>query len=81
MKQDVFNKPTIVYSLICAATIAFTLSINVAITDYLYIRTLCFISLLCLFYIYPFKFFFKKKKQNKLINNKDYNQDYNDPEY
>lgn len=82
MKHDALNKPTIVYSLICAATIAFTLSINIAITDYLYIRTLCFLSLLCLFYIYPFKLFIKKKKENKPDNNINKpSQDITDPEY
>ena len=49
------NILSLITQLICAACIAFTLSINAAITDYTYIRIINFLSLLCLFYIYPIK--------------------------
>lgn len=59
------NKLTsLVVQLICAACIAFTLSINAAITDYIYIRSINFLSLLCLFYIYPIKTILKNNKNN-----------------
>ena len=56
--------PIIIIQLICAACIAFTLSINAAITDYMYIRSINFLSLLCLFYIYPIKTILKNNKNN-----------------